>query len=89
MSDDNCQNNNEGDAILLFNYVDGLQKAEMGRDVAVRPARHKKRRGDGIEAFACNVGSLDMESQCVKNATLSLSPSQPVQSWERLRSARC
>jgi hypothetical protein len=65
VSDENGQNNNEGDAVLIFNDFDGLQKAEMGRDVAVRPARHKKRRGDGVDALTCNVGSLHMELMCI------------------------
>ena len=63
VSDHDGKNNNESNAVVLFNDVNGLKKLQHRENVAVGPSGNKERRGDGIDALSgdvCNLRSVLM-----------------------------
>ncbi len=58
MSDHDGENDNEGNAIVLFDDGDGLEELQLGRDEAVGPSGDKQRRGNWVHALTGDVCNL-------------------------------
>ena len=70
MCDHDGRNDGEGDVVLGCEDGDAAQKGEVGKDVGVGPAGHKKRSGDGIYTLPSNMGALHMMSDTTIHMTL-------------------
>jgi hypothetical protein len=83
MGGHNGENNNESNAVVLFNDGNGLKELQSRGDVAVGPSGDKERRGNRVDALAGDVRNLKNILTTQAGIRLWLIP---FQGWARLRS---